>query len=759
MLSRRRFLETNVASLALPLASAGAQAVPAARSDLPASSSQERDYWNDWPRYLTARVNAARTQRKAVLESLRTEAQVRERIQAVRSRLWDLIGGPLEKTPLNPRQVGTIERKAHRIEKIIFESQPQVYVTAHLYVPTAENPNAHRPCPAILAPLGHTNNGKEYRNYQYVYQTLARLGYVVLAFDPFGQGERMQYLDPRTGKSRYGPTGEHSQAGRPLLLMGATFALYRVWDGIRALDYLLSRPEIDSARVGCTGHSGGGTMTMYLCALEPRIGVAVEVEGNSENLAGPQYDPPGAVADAEQNVVAGLALAGAGRADSLLIDRADLLMAFAPKPLLISFTPQDSGTTYSPNYSEGTREVYDEVSEAYGILGAKEKVELFASPLPHDFDFLNRQACYRWFNRWLGKNDLGTEEAEFESSPDETLNCTSTGQVLTSLGGRSVLQLNIDMARAVEPRILHRESPDRSALPREAVRQSLERLLGLPGEKCPLDPQRLSLVAGRGMTMEEFDFHSEPEIRVPGWFVKPTRASAPLPTVVVLSEDGKDLAVDEPGEIVGLVDKGFALCAIDVRGLGICSPRYPRAGPLFYGGEHLESGYAWAGLMIGKPVIGQCVWDFMRVLDYLETRSDVDRGRIIVVGHGGGALVALMGSALEDGPRAIALGHMLSDYRAVAESEEYNIVLSAFVFGILREMDLPDIVASIAPRPCLLMNVTGPRGEILAQSAVGARYKNAVDYYSRLGAGDRLQISVQPDRDLAPNLLRWLESF
>lgn len=262
------------------------------------------------------------------------------------------------------------------------------------------------------------------------------------------------------------------------------------------------------------------------------------------------------------------------------------------------------------------------------------------------------------------------------------------------------------------------------------------------------------------MVMEEFDFHSEAEIRVPGWFIKPTRqASVPWPTVVFASEQGKDWAVEEPSAAAGFVEKGFALCVIDARGIGISSPRYPKAGPEFYHGEHLESGYAWAGLTIGKPVLGQRAWDLIRCLDYLETRADVDRGRITVAGERAGAVVALMGSALDDRPRAIALGHMLSDYQSVVESEEYDIALSSFVFGILPEMDLPAIVASLAPRPCLLLNVTGPRSETLGRSAVATRYKSAMDHYARLGAGGQLQIASEPDREITADLLRWIQSI
>ncbi len=746
MLSRRKFLQTNVAGLAFPLARsrAAGRAEPANRDPSPSGATSKRDYWNDWPLYLTAKVNEARAQRQAVLASIRSEAQARARIQMIRQNVWELIGGGLEKNPLSARTVGKIERKNYRIEKVIFESQPQVYVTAHLYVPAFGPP----PFPGILAPLGHARNGKAYRNYQYVYQTLARKGYMVLAYDPFGQGERLQYLDPGTGRSRYGPTGEHSQAGRPMLLLGSTFAQYRVWDGVRALDYLLSRPEVDPQRIGCTGHSGGGTMTMYLVALDPRIHVAVEVQGNSENFAGPSYDPPGAVADAEQNLVGGLPLG---------IDRADLLWAFAPKPLLLCFTPMDAGTTYSPVYSEATREIFEELRTAYGTLAAPERVELFASPLPHDFDFFTRRATYAWFNRWLGKIDLDTDEAEFGMSPPDSLNCTSTGQVLTSLGGRSVVQVNIDRARAMGS--LQGPSLNTQDL-RERVRKTLSRLLALPEHRSPLQSALLSSNTRQGLVIEELEFRSEAQIRVPGWFIKPSGKQGPVPTVLYVSEEGKDAVVEEPSQLDALVRHGFALCAIDLRGLGVTAPRFPAAGPLFYGCDDLDVkySYAWASLILGKPVLGQRVWDFLRCLDYLETRSDVDRAQIRVVGVAGGGCAALLGAALDDRPRSILLDHVIADFRSVVESEEYSLGLSEFVFGFLREFDLPDVICALAPRPCWIVNAAGPRGEIHSESTMRAKYKGAVEVYSRSGAEDKLRFLVRPDQERAGSLLTWLES-
>lgn len=755
MISRRKFLQTNAAGLALPLAGSGA--LPSAAMISPAEAAPDRDYWNDWPLYLTAKVNAARALRLAALENLQTSAQVRERIQAVRTRAWELVGGQFERTPLNPVVTGTIARETYRIEKVIFESRPQVYVTAHLYVPAPGNPNARPPFPAILAPLGHTSNGKAYRNYQYVFQTLARMGYMVLAFDPFGQGERHQYLDPKTGKSRLGPTGEHSQAGRPLLLLGASFAQYLAWDGVRALDYLLTRPEVDPARIGLTGHSGGGTMTMYMCALESRIHVAVEVEGNSENLAGPHYDPPGAIADAEQNLVGGLGLDSGDSGNPLLVDRGDLLMAFAPKPLLLCFSTHDSGTTYSPTYVEGTHEVFRDLKTAYGKLGAGEKVSLFTSTLPHDFDFLNRQAAYAWFNQWMGKKDVPTEEAEFDLSPEAELNCTTTGQVLTSLGGRSVLQLNIDKARAMEAVRPPLPSIDRLAEHQKAVRGSLRKILALPARRAALDPRLVASFEGLGLSYELFDFHSEAEVRVPGWWIKPHGHAGPLPTILYVSERGKDAVAEDPNEMASLALKGFAVCAIDLRGIGITHARYPRGGPLFYRGEHDDSGYAWAGLTVGKPVLGQRVWDIICGLDYLDTRPDVDRAHLHLLGIGGGAIASLMSAVLDDRIKSIVLSHGLADFRSVVESEDYSIALAWFAFGLLREFDLPDLVAGLAPRRCLLLNPTGPRGETLPMLTLDAKYQNALDLYSKANAEGRLKFLVQPDGEFQAAILAWLK--
>ena len=745
MPSRREFIQTNVLGLGLSLAGRAAlpAALPATTGTIPPRDEDQRDYWNDWPRYLTAKMNEARARRLAGLSAMQTEAAVRVRIEKIRSTVWKLIGGPFEKTPLKPQIIGTIQRGAYRIEKVIFESRPEVFVTANLYVP-----NHHRPpYPGIIHPLGHAEDGKASYTYQYLSQTLARKGYMVLPFDPFGQGERLQYLDARTGKSLYGPTGEHDQAGRPMLLMGSQFAQYRVWDGIRALDYLLSRPEVDPERVGCTGQSGGGTMTMYLAALEPRIKVAVESDGNSENVAGPSYAPPGAVDDAEQDLVGSLP---AG------LDRGDLLLAFAPKPLLILYSRTDAGLTYSPTYEEGTKEVYREVQAVYKLIGDPDKVSLFGSPLPHAYDFFNRRETYRWFNRWLGSEELGTEEEEFDKSAADALNCTSTGQVRTSLGGRSVVQLNVDRLRACVPA---NSAPNNIKAFRKGVQDTLKELLALPTQHTPLNSRILSSDAWRDdIAIDEFTFESEPLVRVAGWFVRPARGGGPFPTIVSVSERNRNRVVQEGSQISDLTRRGFAVCAIDLRGIGLSKPHCPAAGPIYYRESSLDERYTWAFFTLGKPVLGQRVWDFLRCLDYLQSRPDVDRGRIRGLGERGAALAVSLSGVLDDRLQSLLLDRPLATYQSVVESEAYSVDFSWFLFSVLNHFDLPDLIGSLAPRPCWILNAAGSGGETLAESEVMAQYTRASEMFMKSDAGRRLRFIVCPEDEKTKTYSDWLQA-
>src|SRR5947208_1261619 len=128
----------------------------------------------------------------------------------------------------------------------------------------------------VISPCGHSTNGKAAAAYQILHINLAKRGFVVLTYDPVGQGERSQFWDAARGRSRFNLTcGEHAVLGNPLYLLGTSLARYRIVDGMRGLDYLAARPEVDPRRLGCVGNSGGGPLTAYIAALDPRVLAAV----------------------------------------------------------------------------------------------------------------------------------------------------------------------------------------------------------------------------------------------------------------------------------------------------------------------------------------------------------------------------------------------------------------------------------------------------------------------------------------------------
>src|SRR5579864_4182475 len=207
------------------------------------------------PKYLAGQAEQLSAQAHAKLNAAAPPADFARWQTEARSKFVELIGGlPTEKTPLNVRQIGEVRRESYTIRKIIFESRPEFYVTANLYVPLAGTP----PFPAVLVPLGHGLAGKAYDDYQRLFVGLVKHGYVVLTYDAVGQGERMQFWDPVfRHRGLVDKSNEHGLLGIRENLLGQNLARDLIWDGLRALDYLTSVPEVDASRIGVTGHSGG----------------------------------------------------------------------------------------------------------------------------------------------------------------------------------------------------------------------------------------------------------------------------------------------------------------------------------------------------------------------------------------------------------------------------------------------------------------------------------------------------------------------
>jgi hypothetical protein len=378
--------------------------------------------------YLRYQIEAAWRQddlRRACLAAVRDETDLLQLQRDLRSKLIAALGGlPETKTQLNARVTGSVQLEGYRVEKVIFESLPGFQVTALLYLPEG----APGPRPAVLVACGHSPIGKAHPGYQQIAGRLARRGYVVLCWDPVGQGERSQYWDAARGDSRYNRIcGEHAILGNLACLAGTSLARWEVWDGIRAFDYLLTRPEVDSTRISVTGTSGGGFQSAFLGALDTRIRVSLPscyICSMPMRMANRIYADPDT--DPEQDLY---------RMLSDGIDHAGLLVLTWPRPVAVSAAVLD----FFP--IEGTRKTFREVVEVYRKFGLPERIALTEGYHVHSFSGFNQEFAFAFLDRFNGLDPRWSLDS-VKVLGDRELWCTRSGQVrLDFPEGRSLPQL------------------------------------------------------------------------------------------------------------------------------------------------------------------------------------------------------------------------------------------------------------------------------------------------------------------------------
>ncbi len=639
--------------------------------------------------------------RRQVVAQLRTPDDIRRRQQELKARFIESLGGLPARTPLNPRVVGTVRGDGFRVENVIYESRPDHHVTANLYLPDGPGP-----FPGVLVPCGHSENGKAAEPYQRACILMAKHGLAVLCYDPIGQGERVQLLDTNHKPGIKGSTSEHSLVGIGALLVGQNTATYRIWDGMRSLDYLGSRPEIrDPNRLGCTGNSGGGTLTAYLMALDERIACAAPscYITSLERLfatIGPQ--------DAEQNITGQVAFG---------MEHADYLTMRAPRPTLMCVGTQDYFDI------QGAWTTFREAKLLYGQLGFAERVDIFEYNDKHGFSRPRREAALRWLRRWLQGIDDAAVEGEFKVFPDAQLQCTRSGQVLEDLKGRSVFHLNAFAAKELaSQRAKFADMP-------EAERQmQVRKLLGITATpRTAID---------KGKRGEVTRFETEPGIELPALEFGDRKNVRRL-TLYLADGTLADLTrPDSPLQPYRLGEEGHYLVALNVRGLGDIAPAPPGAKPSYFGSTMKET---FLSLHLNRPLLGQRVSDVGAMLRHFPTATEV---RVIGVGEAGP--VALHVAALEPRVKVVGLeGAVLSWDNVVNTPISYGQLASA-VPGVLKVYDLPDLAATLAPRVLVIRNPVDAGLRPVGQAALDAAYAGCRTAYERQNAAVQLRLQAAP---------------
>jgi cephalosporin-C deacetylase-like acetyl esterase len=628
---------------------------------------REGSYAAEYPdmlvRYLANKTNALAAKWDAERERIRSGADVEARNHFVREKVREMMHGLPERTALEPVVTRVLKRDGYRIENLRFQSRPNFWVTGNLYVPAGSGP-----FPAVISPCGHSAEARIYRPYQFMYQGLVRSGFVVLAYDPVGQGERRQFWNPLTRRNEIGGpvTWEHSLPGQLLLLIGQDLTNYRVWDGMRAVDYLLTRPEVDAQRIGCAGQSGGGTLTLFISALDERVKCAAVHEGGTRHRWPLSTRPETRLGtgDTEQHFFP---------AGIYGVDLCDLHAAIAPRPLLATIEHN------SPDFGLITRHI----RKRYEQLGAADKFETEIAGDPHGLTVKLRLRNTDWFCRWFQDRAGPQSEPELRAEAAEDLHTTALGSIRYAQQGDTIYSVLWKRAASLPP-----------AGPAKA--DDIARLLRYRKPVSDVSVRRLETTDRKGYRIEKLEFLAEPGIYIPAWVFLSNGERAKAPAILYVHERGKEADGLEFGALEALARKGRTVMSVDVRGIGATRPAHPADEST--GFRHVDDAETvmtyWAWEM-DESLMGMRVQDVVRSMDYLLSRNDVQSGSVDLVGRGMGALWVLFAAALDPRAHAAVCEGGLLSYRTLTDSDRYLHGADIFIPDVLKHFDLPEVASAV----------------------------------------------------------------
>jgi len=640
---------------------------------------------------------AALALRREAYESVESEAQAIAWQTERREFFLRQLGDFPERSPLRAETTGELRGDGYRIEKVVFESRPGHRVTGNLYLPDGGAASGNSaPWPAVLIPCGHSFNGKAAEQYQRASILFALNGIAAFCYDPIGQGERYQAfapdgtplsadyeLNPNSlarlegipGSPRFNPVEEHTLVGTGAILVGRNTASYRIWDGMRAIDYLQSRPDIDPDRIGCTGNSGGGTLTAYLMALDERVAAAgpgcyLTTFERLIATRGPQ--------DAEQNLHGQIAFG---------LDQADYVLLAAPRPVTIL-----AGTRDSTFDIVGTWDIFRESKRFYARFGLPERVDLVEADAPHGFTPQLREGSVRWMRRWLLDSHDPVEEPDFPVWTDAELQVTAEGQVMLGAGERSAFDFNRERAAELAE---VRAAYHREASP-EDFRALVAETLSLPAaeELPPLVAEHRGTLAREGHRIEKILLRGEDgRLPLPLLVLVPETPAAGA--VLFLAGTGKEEALAHGERAETLVQAGHLVVLPDLSGLGETSglesrPRYWASALFGPDGEPF-----WLAYLLGKSLVGLRTADILQISAFLldeelELWPQPDTLALEAVGVAG--TPALHAAALApERFSGVLLRDSLRSWTEVVEAPLGHAHLTETVHGVLERYDLPDL--------------------------------------------------------------------
>ena len=593
-----------------------------------------------------------------------------------------------EKTPLHATITRTLERDDYAVDLLHYQSRPGLYVTGNLYRPKTVKPGER--LPAIFYVCGHSGRGRDGTKVAYQSHGIwfARHGYVCLVVDTLQLGE--------IGATHH---GTYSLERWWWLSRGYTPAGVEAWNGVRGIDYLLSRPDVDPDRIAVTGISGGGAATFWIAAADERVKVAVPVSG----MADLESYVPNRVIN--------------GHCDCMFLHNAHrwpwtrIAALVAPRPMLFTNSDQDPIFPMDANDRVITR-----LERLYSLYGAGDRVDTFVSIGGHAYRPDIRQAAYRFINTHL-KNDprpITDSEIDIVSEggnpgpypiPPESLRVFPTDadlpkdQLNTKIDEQFVPQATVAAPAAAgqfdtwkKDLLAHLRKTSFGYFP-DAVPPATK----LGDADGAADTERMQSEEGI-----EFRLRFVPP---------PARGEAKGILLVVLNEN-EAAAGTAPDWVktVAAPDQAIVLC--EPRGIG--ATRWTRNNPPNY----VERSH----VLLGRTVDAGRVWDVLAAAQSLPANprlgggggADAAKRPVHVAGSGAAGLIAAYAAALDD---------RIAGATLVSPPATHMDPAAPQLLNVLRVCDVPDTLGLIAPRPLTIVGAAADKFEktTAAYAAAGAK--------------------------------------
>ncbi len=622
-----------------------------------------------------------------------------------------------EKTPLNARVTGKLEKENFTVEKIVFESHPGFYVTGCLFIPKERQ----NPAPAIIFCSGHTDIAFRGESYQFVLLNLVEKGFIVFAFDPIGQGERLQYFDEKINRSVIGGSAaEHSYAGAQCLLMGISLADYFIWDGVRAVDYLLTRPEIDTDRLGITGRSGGGTQTAMIAAYDDRIlAAAPECYITSYGrLFQSIY-----MQDAEQNFYNGL---------KKNFDHADYFYLRGTKPSLLITTTNDFFSI------QGARETYSEVRSLYSKLGLNGNITMVEDVGVHESTIKNRESLYSFFQKHL---DLPGDAGEVIIKPltAEELRVTSTGQVATAFKSRTVFDLNLSIYKKENKIPVLTDNQLMENIP--LLQKKILDISGYDSGKVIKSVVFTGKILEDNLLLEKYFIEIKgEEFAIPFVLLKPESEFKSANNVILyLHPEGPDILLDKSTEIVNdFIKEGYAVLIPDFSKISLFNDQHR----IFKGSVTDSYRPVIAANLTGKSIVGMWAEIIDLVVKYIGSEITLQNNNITAIAKGNLCPALLHYAVLNKNPfRKVKLINPLLSYQNLISTEIYEPShIEATVPGALLNYDIPLLEALLVPTSLEITDPVLANGEFANDREIARELDIVINQYKKADKSENFMI-------------------